>query len=173
MDGVRRSTLLAVAACAAVGAMLWLLFGLLLEPVRSTGCSTRLADGPYRTALGPAHVVAAAVLSWAIWQLAVRTGRGPRATRRTLVALWILVAICVVIPGVAGVIAFVGIFAGPFVGIPLLVAVAIAALANLRAQERWRRFAAMATVLAWGSLVIGVPASLAYAWLDGVSLFCF
>lgn len=39
--------------------------------------------------------------------------------------------------------------------------------------RRWRRHAATTQVLLWGALLIALPASLAFAWLRGASLFCF
>jgi hypothetical protein len=163
MDATRRSTLTMVAACAAAATGLWLLFEVLLEPVRS-GCNTGLIDSPYSTWLVPAHLAAASLLTAVLWP------RGPRAV---LGAWWVLAAACVVIPGLFGVIGFVALFAGPLIGIPALIALAIVAAVHAPRPDRWAKFAPMASVLGWGALVLGIPTSLAYAWLDAVSVFCF
>jgi hypothetical protein len=163
MDATRRTTLTTVAACAAAAAGLWLLFGVLLEPVRD-GCNTSLVDSPYKTWLVPAHLAAAGLVTAALWR------RGPRPV---LIAVWVVIAACLVVPGLFSVIGFVAIFAGPLIGLPALFALAIAALVTVPRPDRWARFAPMATVLGWGALALGIPASLGYYWLEAVSVFCF
>ena len=161
MDALRRTTLTTVAACGAVAAGLWLLFGVLLEPVRE-GCNTSLIDSPYATALVPAHLIGAAVLTTVL-----------RRPRGVLIAVWVVIAVCLVLPGIFGVIGFAAVFAGPLIGIPALLALAIGAAVNARRPDRWAKFAPMATALAWGVLLLGLPASVSYAWLEGASAFCF
>ena len=163
MDALRRTTLTTVAACGAVGAGLWLLFGVLLEPVRD-GCNTSLIDSPYATALVPAHLAAAGVLTVVLWT---------RAPRAALFAVWVVIAACLVFPGLFGWIGFVAVFAGPLLGLPALVALAIGAAVSARRPDRWEKLATISTVLAWGALLLGLPASLATAWLEGASPFCF
>jgi hypothetical protein len=163
MDAARRSTVTMVAACAAAAAGLWMLFGVALEPVRS-GCNTGLIDSPYATWLVPAHLAAAGLLTAVLW---------PRGPRPALVAWWVLAAACAAVPGLFGVIGFVAIFAGPLIGVPALLALGIVVAVHAPRPDRWAKFAPMATALGWGALVLGVPTSLAYAWLDAVSVFCF
>jgi hypothetical protein len=131
-----------------VGLGLWLLFAVLLEPVRTVSCNTSLIDGPYKSAMVPAHLLAAAVLSW-------RIGRS-----RWLLAVWAVIVACLVFPALLSLIVTVAVFVAPLVG----VALAIAAIANLRA---------VAPVLPWACLVLGLPASVGYVWLAGANPFCF
>ena len=176
MDALRRTSLILVAACAGVAGGLWLLFSVILEPVASDGCNTSLIDGPYKSAMVPTHVAAAAVLSWALWHQAQATGRLVDVTRGGLIAVWSVVVLCVVVPGAAGILGFVGVFGGPLIGIPGLLALAVAtAVTFLRTRGRgdWEAYAPMTRVLGWGALLLGVPGSIGYAWLEGANPFCF
>ena len=158
----RRTTLVAFGTCLGVGLVLWLLFFVALEPQESSGCNTSLLDGFYKDALVPAHLFAALVLSAVLW-------RDDRWTRRGLAAVWLVIAICLAFPDVFGPIALVAVFAAPLLGIPALIALGISAAL----KPQWPRLAPMATVLTWGCLVLGLPASISYAWLEGANPFCF
>ena len=173
MDALRRSTLITVAACAAVAAGLWLAFWILLEPVESASCNTTLLDGAYEDALVPAHLAGAALLSWAVWEMARTTGVGLRGTRIALIAIWVVIGLSFAEPGVFGLLALVLSGVGIVVGLPALAALGIGVLVNLRRPNRWESYAAMARVLAWGCLVVGLPSSIAFAYGEGASLFCF
>ena len=161
MDALRRTTLLTTGACAAVAMGLGLLFWVILEPATSVSCNSSLLDGPYKTALVPAHVAAAAVLTAVLWS-------GDRRARWALGVVWLYVGICLVENDAFGPLALFGVFA-PWFGAAALVALAI----NAGLDRRWERLARLSRVLAWGCLLLGLPASLTYAYLDGASLFCF
>jgi hypothetical protein len=156
----RRLDLLTVAACAAVGAGLWLLFGVLLDPVRED-CNTSLRPGAYRDAMVPAHLAAVAVLSACLWWSSDRSGR------IVLVTVWVYALACVLRPGLIVPPAFVAVFAAVPVGGALVLGVALHVAVSRRLRP------VHAASLAWGMLVLGVPASVGYAWLGGASAFCF
>ena len=80
-------------------------------------------------------------------------------------------------PGLFEPVGFVVVFAAPTLGSLAVLALAIRALVTARSSraraERTREHAETARWLLWLGLLLGLPASFAYAWLSGVSVFCF
>jgi hypothetical protein len=170
----RQLTLLPLAIGALTLAGVVVLFQSILEPVRD-GCNTSLIPSTFASALVPAHLAAAAVLAACIW-----TVSGPRPgpwTRRGLAAVLTFALVCVVAPGVFELVGFVAVFAAPILGSLAVLALAIRALltagSSLAHAERAGVYAQTARWLLWLGLVLGLPASVAYAWLSGASAFCF
>jgi hypothetical protein len=170
----RRPTLgpLAVGALALAGVVL--LFQAILEPVRD-GCNTSLIPSTFATALVPVHLAAAVVLAACIW-----TASGPRPgpwTRRGLAATLTFALVCVAVPDVFGIVGFVAVFAAPMLGpvalLALLIRAAVTARSGRAPAERARAHAQTARGLLWLGLLLGLPASVSYAWLSGASAFCF
>ena len=62
---------------------------------------------------------------------------------------------------------------GPLVALALVIRTVVTVSARLPAEERRREHAETARWLLWAALLLGVPTSATYAWLSGVSLFCF
>ena len=94
----------AVLGALAVLAVLWVTFGLVLEPEKEGSCTTGLYPGTYADVLIPAHVAAYLVLASLIaWW------RPPgRATRAGLAATTVLVLVSLVWPPPAVVLGVVG-----------------------------------------------------------------
>jgi len=82
-----------------------------------------------------------------------------------------------VVPGlfapVGIVIVFGGPILGPLVALVLVIKTVVTLCARLPPEQRRREHAETARWLLWAALLLGVPASATYAWLSGVSLFCF
>jgi hypothetical protein len=170
----RRLTFLPLAIGALAFAAVVVLFQSVLEPVTDDGCNTSLMPSTFASALAPAHVVVAAVLAACIWAMS-----GPRPgpwTRRGLAAALAYAVACLV-PGVFAPVGFVAVFAAPTIGslavLALLIRTLVIALRGGAGGERTRAHAETARLLLWLGLLLGLPASAAYAWLDGVSVFCF
>ena len=178
---LRRATIVTTAVCAGVFAVLLLTFWVVLSPVDADdGCNTTLAPSAFRDALGPVHLVAAGVLSACLWALgAARRGsdRPNVVTMLALGALWIYVGACWADNDLFAPAGFAGVFGGPSIGLTglviLAVTTAVAGRSRAPRELRWRRHAASAQVLLWGALVLGLPASMGYAWLSGADGFCF
>jgi hypothetical protein len=170
----RRPTLLPLAIGALALAGVVLLFQSILEPVRD-GCNTSLIPSTYASALAPAHVVVAIVLAGCIWVLS-----GPRPgpwTRRGLAAALTYALASAVVPGIFQLVGFAAAFVAPTLGAAALLALLIRMLLTARSgrppAERAEAQARTARWLLWGGLLLGVPASAAYAWLGAASPFCF
>jgi hypothetical protein len=123
----------------------------------------------------PVHLAAAVVLAGCIW-----AASGPRPgpwTRRGLAATLTFALVCVVVPDVFGIVGFVAVFAAPTVGSAAVLALLIRAVVTARSgwapAERARAHAGTARGLLWLGLLLGLPASVSYAWLSGASAFCF
>jgi hypothetical protein len=170
----RRQTLLPLAVGALAFAGVLVLFQSILEPVRD-GCNTSLVPSAFASALVPVHLAAAVVLAGCIWVIS-----GPRPgpwTRRGLAAVLAYALVSVVVPDLFALVGFAMVFVGPTLGSAAVLALAIRALLTARSgqdpAERSRTYAQTARWLLWLGLLVGLPASLSYAWLDGVSVFCF
>jgi hypothetical protein len=170
----RRPTLLPLAVGALALAGVVVLFQSILEPVRD-GCNTSLVPSTFATALAPAHVAAAGVLAACIWAMS-----GPRPgpwTRWGLAAALTFALVSVAVPGVFAPVGFVAVFAAPTLGSVAVLALLIRALVTARSggarAERARAHAQTARWLLWLGLLLGLPASVAHAWLSGASAFCF
>jgi hypothetical protein len=163
---------LAVGALALGGVVI--LFQSILEPVRD-GCNTSLVPSTFATALVPAHLAAAVVLAGCIWAI---SGPDPGPwTRRGLAAALTYAVASAAVPALFTPVGFVAVFAAPTVGSLAVLALAIRTLVTMRsgwpAAERAREHAKTARWLLWLGLLLGLPASVAYAWLNAVSVFCF
>jgi hypothetical protein len=163
---------LAIGALALAGVVV--LFQSILVPV-TDGCNTSLIPSTFASALAPAHLAAAAVLAACIWVLS-----GPRPgpwTRWGLAAALTYGLVSAAVPGVFELVGFVAVFAAPTLGSAAVLALLIRMLVTARSgrppAERARAQAQTARWSLWGGLLLGVPASAAYAWLDGASAFCF
>jgi hypothetical protein len=175
---VRRATLLCVGTSVSALAALAVLFGAVLEPVDTGGCSTSPAPGAYRDALVPAHVVAAAAIGAGVLELRRRRGgSGVRRARWALGAAASAAAIFVVWPGLFGPVAMVAMVAAVALGPVLALALAARTGFLLRRDARrataWDDHARSAELLGWAALLVGVPASFGFAWVNAASLFCF
>src|SRR5919197_2657350 len=72
LHALRRTTVVSITVSGLVTASLLVTFRGLLHPVQSDGCTTSLLASPFKTALVPAHIAAAAVLSACLWMLSAR-----------------------------------------------------------------------------------------------------
>jgi hypothetical protein len=108
------------------------------------------------------------------WSARLDAGATGRARRRSS---WVYIGACWAEHELFTPAGFVGVFGGPSVGLAGLAILAVMTVLVARSRAprelRWRRHAAAAQVLLWGSLVLGLPASLGYAWLSGADAFCF
>jgi hypothetical protein len=162
----------ATAIVFAIGALTVLaliaLFQVVLEAPTSAPCSTSLAPGPFKAALVPAHLAAAAILVGCLYGLG--------ASRRGLAAVVVLVLACFVTP-IFGLVGWVVVIVGPPIGAlaggALLIHTAIVVRVVRDPAERRAALTGSARAALWLGLVVALPANLASAWLSGVSLFCF
>lgn len=141
---------------AALGA-LWVVFGGLVEPDKAQGCASGLEPGLYGDLLVPLHALAFAVLAALVW----RGDPRPRTARilAALAAVGILALLVDVVAGVLFWVAVLGIVPGS------LVAAGFAAARRRHpGTEQW---------LLWFLLAAALPATLAFSYLHGASLFCF
>lgn len=157
----------AIGALALLGVIA--LFQLVLEAPSSTPCSSSLAPGPFKAALVPAHLAAAAILIGCLYALG--------ANRRGLAAVAAFALVSVVIPGLFGLVGFVALLAAQMLGLLAIPALLICTVVVMRAvrdpAERRAALTSTARVALWLGLTVALPANLASAWLSGVSLFCF
>jgi hypothetical protein len=176
---MRAAVIGSVAVTGAVAAALGLVFWVLLEPVvPDPGCNTSLQPGAYRDAMLPAHLASLVALCGAAAWLDARTApdrRVPRWTRLALGAVAVLAALWLLVPAVAGGLGVISVFAAPLLGVPLLIVLAVRTVLALRrgGDRAWGQHAVTARVLVWGAITLGLPAHVAYAWLNGASAFCF
>src|SRR5919107_4735953 len=75
LHALRRTTVVSLTVGVLVATGLVVTFWVLLHPVQSDGCTTSLLASPFKTALVPAHLAAAAVLSVCVWMLSARRRR--------------------------------------------------------------------------------------------------
>jgi hypothetical protein len=147
----------------------YLVFHVVLEAPSSTPCSSSLAPGPFRTALVPVHLAAAAILIGCLHELG--------ASRRGLAAVAVLALVSLVVPAVFALIGVAAVLAMQlliYLAIPALLICTVVALRWLRdPAERRAALVGTARVALWLGLTVALPANLAFAWLSGVSLFCF
>jgi hypothetical protein len=145
------------------------LFQVVLEAPSSTPCSSSLAPGPFRAALVPAHLAAAAILMACLYQLG--------ANRRGLAAASVFALVSLLIPGVFGLVGFAALLVAQMLGLLAIPALLICTVVVMRAvrdpAERRAALTSTARTALWLALVVALPANLASAWLSGVSLFCF
>ena len=81
LHALRRTTVASITVSGLVTASLLVTFRVLLHPVHSDGCTTSLLAPPFKTALVPAHLAAAAALSVCVWMLSARHRADGRPTR--------------------------------------------------------------------------------------------
>jgi hypothetical protein len=145
------------------------LFQMVLEPPDRIPCSSELAPGTFRATLVPAHLAAAAILVGCLYELG--------ANRRALAAVAVFALVSVVVPAGFALVGFAALLAMQmliYVAIPALLICTVVVLRWLRDPvERRATLLANARIALWLGLVVALPANLAYAWLSGVSLFCF
>jgi hypothetical protein len=171
----RQPTLLPLAVGALALATVVVLFQEILHPLGDDGCNTTLLPSTFATALAPAHLAAAAVLAACIW-----VASGPRPgpwVRRGLTAALAYGVASAAVPGAFAPVGIVVVFGGPVLGplvaLVLVIRTVVTVCARLPREQRRREHAETARWLLWAALLLGVPASATYAWLSGVSLFCF
>ena len=135
----------------------------------SLPCSSDLGPGTFRATLVPAHLAAAAILGGCLYELG--------ANRRGLAAVAAFALVSLVVPGVFGLIGFAALLAAQMLGLlaipALLICTAIVVRSMRDPAERRAALVTNARIALWLGLVVALPANLAYAWLSGVSLFCF
>jgi hypothetical protein len=180
LDALRRTTVASLTVGLLVAGGLVVTFWVLLHPVQSDGCTTSLLASPFKTALVPAHLAAAAALSVCVWMLSARRRRGPLPAKPTLWLLsagWVYALASVIDPGLFGPAAMASVIAAPTVGLLGLLMLVLRTVVALRSPQptpsRWQQHAFATEVLLWGGFLIGVPANLTYAWLSGANFFCF
>jgi hypothetical protein len=156
----------------AIGALALLavvaLFQVVLEAPPSGPCTTSLAPGPFKAWLVPAHLAAAAILGGCLWELG--------ANRRGLAAVAVFALACFVVP-IFGLVGWLAVIAAPTIGAlavgALLINTAIVARTVRDPAERRAALTGSARAALWVGLLLVLPANLAFAWLSGVSVFCF
>ena len=141
--------------------VLWLTFGLVLQPGEDRGsCTVGLRPGPYGDALVPAHVAAylaiAGLLAWS---------HPGRVTTVALAGSAVVVLVSFVWSAPIAVLGIVGIFASLPAGIYALVALTM--LARGRASDGTAR------ALLWLALFVGLPGTFMGAYFNDAGLFCF
>lgn len=145
------------------------LFQVVLEPPERIPCSSELAPGTFRETLVPAHLAAAAILWGCLWELG--------ANRRGLAAVAAVALVSVVVPVVFALVGFAAFLAVQlliYIAIPALLICTVVVLRWLRdPAERRAALVTNARIALWLGLTVALPANLAFAWLSGVSLFCF
>ena len=166
----RQPTLLPLAIGALALAGVIVLFQSILEPARYDGCNTSLVPSTFASALVPAHLAAAVVLAACIWVVS-----GPRPgpwTSSGLAAALTYALASVAVPDLFQLVGFVAVFVAPTLGSLAVLALLVRAVVTAPA-ERARAHAQTARWLLWLGLLLGLPASLSYAWLSGANAFCF
>ena len=117
----------------------------------------------------PAHLAAAAILWGCLWELG--------ANRRGLAAVAAVALVSLVVPVVFALVGFAAFLAVQlliYIAIPALLICTVVVLRWLRdPAERRAALVGNARVALWLGLTVALPANLAFAWLSGVSLFCF
>jgi hypothetical protein len=145
------------------------LFQVVLEPPDRIPCSSELAPGTFRATLVPAHLAAAAILIGCLYELG--------ANRRGLAAVAAIALVSVVVPAgfaLVGFAAFLAMQLLIYIAIPALLICTVVVLRWLRdPAERRAALVTNARIALWLGLTVALPANLAFAWLSGVSLFCF
>ena len=145
------------------------LFQVVLEPPERINCSTELGPGTFRETLVPAHLAAAAILWGCLWELG--------ANRRGLAAVAVFALVSLVVPAgfaLAGFAAMLAVQLLIYIAIPALLICTVVVLRWLRDPgERREALVSNARIALWLGLTVALPANLAFAWLSGVSLFCF
>src|ERR687885_1827968 len=87
LHALRRTTVASLTVGVLVAAGLLVTFWVLLRPVQSDGCTTSLLASPFKTALVPAHLAAAAALSVCVGMLSARRQRRRLPAKPTLLFL--------------------------------------------------------------------------------------
>jgi hypothetical protein len=151
-------TTYALAALLSVAGTLAVTFWVLLHPPETVSCNTTLPDSTFKAALVPVHLAAASVLAGALWSL---------GARRALAAVAVYGLASVVYPPLFAPAVFAGVVVGPLLGVGGLLALGVRAALGRRVDGFSVR------VLLWGALLLGIPASLSFAWMRGASIFCF
>jgi hypothetical protein len=177
---VRVATVASAAACATLAVILLVTFWVLLSPVDGGACNTSLLPSAFRDALGPVHLGGAIALSACLWALGAARREAATPGPVTLVclgAVWVYIGACWADPDLFDVAGFFGVLGGPTIGLVGLLVLGVRTIVLMRsaspADERWRRHALSTQVLVWGCLLLGLPASMGYAWLRGAEAFCF
>ena len=156
---------LAVLGALAVLGTLLVAFGIVLEPGGNDGgsCTTGLYPGTYGDALVPMHLAAYLVLAWLIaWW------RPPgRVTGWALAATALVVVVSLVWPGPAVILGVIGIVASVPVGIAALIGLGLLFSGRTGKPEQ------TANALLWTAMLVGLPATLIGAYVNGAGLFCF
>jgi hypothetical protein len=180
LDALRRTTVASLTVGVLVAAGLVVTFWLLLHPVQSDGCTTSLLASPFKTALVPAHLAAAAALSVCVWMLSASRRRRRLPAKPTvwfLSAAWVYELASVIDHELFGPAAMASVIAAPTVGLLGLLMLVLRTVVALRSPQlaptRWQHHAFATQVLLWGAFLIGLPANLTYAWLSGANFFCF
>ena len=157
----------AIGALALLGVVA--LFQLVLEPPEKIDCSSELAPGTFRDTLVPAHLAAAAILIGCLYELG--------ANRRGLLAVAVFALVSAVVPAGFALVGFAAMLAMQmliYLAIPALLICTVVVLRWMRdPAERRETLVNNARIALWLGLVVALPANLAFAWLSGVSLFCF
>ena len=180
MHALRRATVASLTVGVLVAAGLVAIFWVLLHPVQSDGCTTSLLASPFKTALVPAHLAAAAGLSVCMGMLSARRRRGRLPAKPTLwflSAAWVYALASVIDHDLFGPAAMASVIAAPTVGLLGLLVLVLRTVVTLRSPQltptRWQHHAFATQVLLCGAFLIGLPANLTYAWLSGANFFCF
>lgn len=180
VDDLREVTLGSLAVALGVAAGLVLTFWVVLHPLDLPGCHLSLPESDFKRALVPGHLLAAVAASGCLWLVsAARRGSDMPgvATLLGLGAVWAYIGLSLADLHVFAAAALVGVFGAPTFGLVIVCVVAVRALIIGRSpvpvEARWADHARSIQVLLWTGLVIGLPGSLAYAWLNGASPFCF
>jgi len=157
----------AIGALALLGVVA--LFQVVLEPPDRIPCSSELAPGTFRATLVPAHLAAAAILIGCLYELG--------ANRRGLAAVAVFALVSIVVPAGFALVGFAAMLAVQmliYLAIPALLICTVVVLRWMRdPAERRETLVNNARIALWLGLVVALPANLAFAWLSGVSLFCF
>lgn len=178
---LRSAVRVGVGGGVAVFVALAILFGLALEsePQPGDSCTTGLYEGLYATVLAPVHLLAFGGLAGLVaWCKRRWDGAVGRRTSAALAAVSVFALATTVHHPLMDWPALVALLAVGPVALVLAVVALVVVITTLRnralgAVERWRRLLGIAIAGLWLAIVVGMPASVAAAWVNGAGLFCF
>ncbi len=176
---VKRALAISYAASGGALVVLWVLFGLVIQPGSPDGCTTGLYEGTYADLLVPLHLLAFAVMAAATGWLARQRSPLRRVGRDTLLALgfcctYVLAAIRFHdLIGWPAVIVLIGV--GPLAfafALGALIHAALTRKAQLPDDERWRRHGLVGQIGLWLGLTFGLMATFTASYINNAGLFC-
>ncbi len=177
---VKRALAISYAASGSALVVLWVLFGIVIQPGSPDGCTTGLYEGTYADLLVPLHLAAFAVMATATGWLARQRSPQQRVNLGTALGLglccaYVLAAFAFhVLVGLPAFVALVGIVPLAFTfALGAVIHTVITRQARLSVDESWRRHALVGQIGLWLGLTFGLMATFAGSYVNNAGLFCF